>query len=63
MNEEDEFAAAAVIVVVAGPGESLKVEGWHQRGCYSGSVAVVGVAAGIVVGEWEQDRNLQHCRI
>ena len=63
MNEVDGIAAA---VVVAGPGESLKVVDWHQRGCYSGSVAVVVVAAAaaasIVVGEWGPDRNLQHCR-
>lgn len=63
MNEVDGIAAA--VVVVAGPGESLKVVDWHQRGCYSGSVAVVvaaAAAAWIVVGEWGPDRNLQHCR-
>jgi len=65
MNEEDGFAAAVMVVVVADPGGSLKVEDWHQRSCYSGSVAVVAIVAaagGIVVGGWGQDRNLQHCR-
>lgn len=63
MNEENGIAAAVVVVV--GPGESLKFVGWHHRGCYSDSVAVVAVAAAaawIVVGEWGTDRNLQHCR-
>lgn len=60
-------AAAAAAVMVVGPGESLKVVGWHHRVGYSGSVAVVVVvaaAAGIAVGRWGRDREqmLKHYR-
>lgn len=63
MNEVDGVVAAAV-VEAAEPGENLRVADWHHRDCYSGSVAVVvaAAAAGIVVGEWRPDQNLQHCR-
>jgi len=57
---------AAAVVVVVGLGGNLKIVSWYHWGRYCGSVGVVVVveaaAAGVAVGEWGPDRDLQHCR-